>query len=39
MGITTEEETVEEEEEKDEFMDEFSDNEGYDADDLQTDDY
>jgi hypothetical protein len=39
MGITTEEETVEEEEEKDEFMDEFSDNEGYDADDLQKDDY
>jgi hypothetical protein len=39
MGITTEEETVEDEEEKDEFMDEFSDNEGYDADDLQKDDY
>jgi hypothetical protein len=40
MGISTEEETVdEEEEEKDEFMDEFSDNEGYDADDLQKDDY
>ena len=28
-----------EEEEKDEFMDEFSDNEGYDSDDLQKDDY
>lgn len=40
MGISTEEENVdEEEEEKDEFMDEFSDNEGYDADDLQKDDY
>jgi hypothetical protein len=40
MGISTEDETVkEEEEEKDEFMDEFSDNEGYDEDDLQKDDY
>ena len=40
MGISTEDETVEEEEEeKDEFMDELSDNEGYDADDLQKDDY
>ena len=40
MGINTNQETVnEEEDEKDEFMDEFSDNEGYDADDLQKDDY
>lgn len=40
MGITTGEEVAaEEEEEKDEFMDEFSDNEGYDADDLQKDEY
>lgn len=40
MGINPEEEIGnEEEEEKDEFMDEFSDNEGYDADDLQKDDF
>ena len=41
MGINTDQEivSVEDEEEKDEFMDEFSDNEGYDADDLQKDDY
>jgi len=41
MGITTDQEIVseEDEDEKDEFMDEFSDNEGYDADDLQKDDY
>lgn len=41
MGINTDQEIVseEEEDEKDEFMDEFSDNEGYDADDLQKDDY
>ncbi|MDO8993938.1 MAG: hypothetical protein Q7U83_12780 [Daejeonella sp.] len=40
MGITTGEVVVEEEEEeKDEFMDEFSDNEGYDADDIQKDEY
>jgi len=39
MGINTSEEVVEEEEEKDEFMDEFSDNEGFDPDDLQKDDY
>lgn len=32
-------ETEEEEEENDEFMDEFSDNDSYDADDLQQDDY
>ena len=38
MGISTNEE-VEGEEEKDEFMDEFSDNEGYDSDDLQKDEY
>ncbi|MES2873614.1 MAG: hypothetical protein V4708_07815 [Bacteroidota bacterium] len=41
LGINTDQEIVneEEEDEKDEFMDEFSDNEGYDADDLQKDDY
>jgi len=40
MGIVAEEEQhEEEEEEKDEFMDEFSDNEGYDSDDIQKDDY
>jgi hypothetical protein len=39
MGINTSEEVVEEEEEKDEFMDEFSDNEGFDQDDLQKDEY
>ena len=41
MGINTDQEIVSEEgeDEKDEFMDEFSDNEGYDADDLQKDDY
>ena len=40
MGITTGEEAVEEEgEEKDELMDEFSDNEGYDPDDIQKDEY
>ena len=40
MGINTEEGVEsEEDEEKDEFMDEFSDNEGYDADDLQKDDF
>ncbi|MBC7760051.1 MAG: hypothetical protein H7069_14420 [Phormidesmis sp. FL-bin-119] len=41
MGINTDQEvvSVDDEEEKDEFMDEFSDNEGYDADDLQKDDY
>lgn len=40
MGISTEDATAEEEEEeKDECMDEFSDNEGYDSDDLQKDDY
>lgn len=39
MGINTEQEIVEDEEEKDEFMDEFSDNNGYDPDDLQKDEY
>jgi len=41
MGMNTNQETATEdaEDEKDEFMDEFSDNEGYDADDLQKDDY
>ncbi|SKB28107.1 IS1096 element passenger TnpR family protein [Daejeonella lutea] len=40
MGISTEESAGDgDEDEKDEFMDEFSDNEGYDADDLQKDDY
>ncbi len=41
MGINTDQEIVseEDEDEKDEFMDEFSDNEGYDADDIQKDDY
>lgn len=41
LGINTDQEILneEEEDEKDEFMDEFSDNEGYDADDLQKDDY
>lgn len=41
IGISTDQEvvSVEDEDEKDEFMDEFSDNEGYDADDLQKDDY
>ena len=39
MGINTEQEIVEDEEEKDEFMDEFSDNDGYDPDDLQKDEY
>lgn len=40
MGINTDEGVEsEEDEEKDEFMDEFSDNEGYDADDLQKDDF
>jgi hypothetical protein len=40
MGINTDqEEGSEEEEEKDEFMDDFSDNEGYDPDDLQKDDF
>ncbi len=39
MGINTDQENAEEEDEKDEFMDEFSDNEGYDADDIQKDDY
>jgi hypothetical protein len=41
MGINTDQEIVSEddEDEKDEFMDEFSDNEGYDADDIQKDDY
>ncbi|MEJ7693669.1 hypothetical protein [Daejeonella sp.] len=41
MGITTDQENTgeDEEDEKDEFMDEFSDNEGYDADDVQKDDY
>lgn len=41
-GINTEEEEHNEdevEEESNEFMDEFSDNEGYDADDLQKEDY
>jgi len=37
MGINTGEEAAELEEEKDEFMDEFSDNEGYDSDDIQKD--
>jgi len=37
MGINTGEEAAEVEEEKDEFMDEFSDNEGYDSDDIQKD--
>jgi hypothetical protein len=40
MGINTEQETEEEEEEeKGEFMDEFSDNDGYDPDDIQKDEY
>jgi hypothetical protein len=41
MGVSVDPEIAgeEDEEEKDEFMDEFSDNEGYDADDLQKDDY
>ena len=38
MGINTDEEN-DDHEEKDEFMDEFSDNESYDSDDLQKDDY
>lgn len=38
MGINTDEET-EDNEEKDDFLDEFSDNESYDSDDLQKDDY
>jgi hypothetical protein len=37
MGINNDSE--EEEDEKDEFMDEFSDNDGYDSEDLQKDDY
>lgn len=36
---TESEDEDEDEDEKDEFMDEFSDNEGYDADDLQKDEY
>ncbi len=41
IGISTDQGNAveDEEDEKDEFMDEFSDNEGYDADDLQKDDY
>ncbi len=41
LGITADDggAAEDEEDEKDEFMDEFSDNEGYDADDLQKDDY
>jgi len=41
MGVNTDQESAGEgeEEEKDEFMDEFSDNESYDADDIQKDDY
>lgn len=41
MVISTDDENIveDEDDEKDEFMDEFSDNEGYDADDLQKDDY
>lgn len=38
MGINTDPE-IGEEEDKDEFMDEFSDNEGYDPDDIQKDDF
>lgn len=37
--IPDEEEGHETEDDKDEFMDEFSDNEGYDADDIQKEDY
>ncbi|WP_411275051.1 IS1096 element passenger TnpR family protein [Daejeonella sp.] len=40
IGINTDQQLVNvDDEEKDEFMDEFSDNEGYDPDDLQKDDY
>ena len=41
IGVSADPEIAseEDEDEKDEFMDEFSDNEGYDPDDLQKDDY
>lgn len=38
LGINTEE-VADDQEEKDDFMDEFSDNETYDSDDVQKDDY